>query len=178
LRSAFRALVVSAALLGYIQTAQACTNFIGMNIAEGEVGKHAHAQIWNPADSGVTLSVTGLCFAAMPINGAVLEHTGGDVTTQNIPYGAEGVNQGYCTNVSDTNPAKARMRSVRLPPGVGNGVTGVKPFAEIWTGKSGEDHCYQFKNPMIVPPGYGLTARGAGEASTVISTWQWSELAP
>lgn len=154
----------------------ACTDFIGINIADGEIGKQAHAQIWNPADSGVTLSVMSMCFAAAPLSGPVLENTGGDITTQNTPFGAEGANQGYCANVSDTSAAKARMRSVRFAPGAGNGVTGVKPFAEIWTGKSGEDHCYQFKKPMIVPPGYGLTSRGAAAASTVITTWQWSEV--
>lgn len=152
-----------------------CTDFVGMNIAQGEAGKYSHAQIWNPADSGVTLSVTSLCFAASLISGAISDGTGGDITTQNTPFGAEGDNQGYCANVSDTSAAKARMRTVRFPPGVGLGITGVKPFHEIWTGKSGEDHCYSFKSPMIVPPGYGLTARGAAPALTVITTWQWSE---
>lgn len=158
--------------------AQVTSDYLGYNISNPVVGQVSHAQIWNPADSGVTLKVSSLVVAFIAQSGTLAGTRAGDITINASALVLTGSGLSHNKDLSVTAASKALMRNANLTAGVGGGLTGVPPVYEIWNGATETDHTYLFSPPISVPPGMGLTVRAAQPNMTVVTSWQWSEVSP
>jgi hypothetical protein len=196
-----RGLVALAALLLSFGAARACSDYVGMNIADGIaeydsggtlIGTWPHSQLWNPAGSGKVVKVSRLRVAVTTWNAQTpLGAHAVDMVAQSVAMPTENGNI-QCKTIGATFDAAAETRVGHLAT---NQVTGVKPFFEIWPsplykgqrtsgagtetftiGSAENDKEYVFDPPIEILPGNGVSVRSALPAMFVVTSWQWQEV--
>lgn len=156
------------------QTAPSC--FLGMNIAVPAVGLYSHAQIYNPAGSGMDLQISKIVAAVVVQSQTPPGTVAADLPVQNAPFATLNTGNIKSKNVGSSSASVAQMNTGQLAAGAGNGVTGVPPLQEFWLPATEKDEAYSFDPPIVVPPGYGIAVRAAQPDMTAIGSWQWCEV--
>jgi hypothetical protein len=147
------------------------TDYLGQSIGDGVVGKHSHAQLWNPVGSGKNLELTSVRVTFTTWGATPAGSRAGDFVKTTAPLASK-LGYAVAADFGDSTSPVAEMRSeAKLPADI----TGVAPFYECWIGASETDRLYQFDKPIIIRPGTGFAVRGAQTAMYIVSAWQWSE---
>jgi hypothetical protein len=152
-----------------------CTNFIGMNIADQSVGKQSMSQLWNPPSSGKVLSVSKLTLAVTVWGQTPAGTRAADIVVATAAMTTPQTGAVRCKDLGDSALPGGEMRIDALLPGSLAALG--RPIYELWPSKPEDDRTYTFDPPIVVPPGYGLTVRGAQTAMYVVTSWQWTESA-
>lgn len=134
--------------------------FQGGTVVAATSGQYSHAQLWNPAASGVNLKVNQLWVSTTPF-GRFSMHA------YDAPLAAASV------NVPESALAGASMSSAELRYELN--ATPKYGIAQLGTGVQSDVSLIVFSNPVILRPGYGLGCLAGAANVAVVATWLFTE---